>query len=55
MEELKPCPFCGGKAKVNTTPNRGEFYVMCKNGDIEQLRLHITKSKAIKAWNRRPK
>jgi Lar family restriction alleviation protein len=53
--KLKPCPFCGGKAKLKLTPNLRHFYVRCENGDVEQLLLHVTKAEAIEAWNRRLK
>jgi Lar family restriction alleviation protein len=46
-EELKPCPFCGGKAQVNQT-----YIVSCQAcrtfGDD-----YLTEAAAIIAWNRR--
>lgn len=32
MNELKPCPFCGGKAEIRKGNNYGDpphFYVVC--------------------------
>ena len=64
-EELKPCPFCGGKGKLHKyrTFNqeeygiRDKFYVECeeceegKNKDLKMSRWG--KEEAIEAWNRR--
>ena len=54
MEELKRCPFCGGKAKM--TPARAK-------GEPIRVRIYCTSCKttsfwdweqqAIEAWNRR--
>ena len=52
MTELKPCPFCGGKAEVLYT-SKYECFVYCRRGCAEQTRLYKTKGSAIKAWNRR--
>lgn len=54
MVELKPCPFCGGKAKfveLDATPNeepRG--YVRCVEWCCEQSRK-MNKTIAIEEWN----
>lgn len=66
-EELKPCPFCGGKAELacdNTCGNKGSFnwviisFVRCINcGAVGQKfeinRKYSSDEKAIEAWNRR--
>lgn len=54
MAELKPCPFCGGKAEVNE--DSGYFGVCCCDTsciahDIEPL--YDDEHYASKAWNRR--
>ena len=54
MERLKPCPFCGGKARMVESVLPG-FYVACSNvfkcgGRQEQF---DTEAEAIEAWNRR--
>ena len=59
-EDLKRCPFCGGKAEI--IGGEGEFNVRCSNykdvnGDHCPLVMggiyYDTKEKAINAWNRR--
>lgn len=51
-EELKPCPFCSGKASIRL------FYgvrygVFCDCCDARVGGLYIEKADAIAAWNRR--
>lgn len=51
MTELKPCPFCGGEAKVQS------FYknhcVYCAKCNASTMKYFQTETKAIEAWNRR--
>lgn len=60
MDELKPCPFCGGKAelKKETVWTRTEVYVKCTEcwamtksvmADAE----YCANDKAAEMWNRR--
>jgi len=59
MEELKPCPFCGGKAKMMYA-YRGydemmyayQCWARCKKCGAEMAGAML-KSNAIKRWNRR--
>ena len=54
MAELKPCPFCGGKAKLLS--RGGLHYVVCWEKACRitpRTTWHNTKEKAIEAWNRR--
>lgn len=58
MSELKPCPFCGGKATVQTRKDKeaGQtFYgCMCKNtGCCRIPALYMTQAQAIEVWNKR--
>lgn len=52
-DQLKPCPCCGGKAKLNSdifVP----FQVICKNPNCDLAgRISGDKQKVINAWNRR--
>lgn len=55
MDELKPCPFCGCKARVLTT---SDFYyeVLCLNLECKinpATRFYKKEEEAIEAWNRR--
>ncbi len=59
--ELKPCPFCGGKARIRmfrTFIERvhgmdDKFYVTCTGCYIDGPGYHLTESDAADAWNRR--
>lgn len=63
MIELKPCPFCGGKATLDIARHGGSQYdyaeISCKkcgltirrNIDVE----YSAKDEVIKAWNKREK
>ena len=61
MAELKPCPFCGGKAKLTGQYGVGGIYawaVYCgtKPSDFfcgAQVTSPKSEEAAIKAWNRR--
>lgn len=47
--ELKPCPFCGGKAKIVKTYT---IWVKCINCHAS-ANCHSTEREAAEAWNRR--
>ena len=57
--ELKPCPFCGGKAILDHDyAGNGMSYIRCEKCGLESV--HFIKSfevasddQAIKYWNRR--
>ena len=64
MEELKPCPFCGGKAtlrytKANPNGMASNILKLSEKGFVSCLKCSIgTKeysnmSRAIDVWNRR--
>ena len=61
--ELKPCPFCGGKAERKETYKitgsgrlMPQYYIKCGNG---RCGLYVatcnrdTKEEAVEIWNRR--
>ena len=54
MAELKPCPFCGGEAKIVRlfTSTRYDCFVKCTKCDNESG-LYTSKQNAVKEWNRR--
>lgn len=53
MEELKRCPFCGGKAETVGGKTEEEVaWVYCKQCYAESG-TYKTKALAIQAWNRR--
>lgn len=54
MEQLKPCPFCGGEAEIRSYQYifGKQFWVFCRGCGLttpEQL----DEKTAIKLWNRR--
>ena len=49
-DELKPCPFCGGKAEIIS--GVGFFCVSC-SFCCGETNLYNTKQDAIYAWNKR--
>ena len=51
MTELKPCPFCGGKA--HTLKNNAGHYAYCTKC-LNGTSYYGTRELAIKAWNTRP-
>ena len=53
--ELKPCPFCGGKARLHEIASTYHVlwrYVMCDNC-LTSNDNYSTEEEAIAAWNRR--
>ena len=68
MEELKNCPFCGGKAALKAVNKSYGFTLWCQcscgartegycpdtnNADNTMENIDKCKNRAIKAWNRR--
>lgn len=53
MEELKSCPFCGGKAKLSKFNDANPDYFVCCEKCGSSTRAHEDSKEAIKVWNRR--
>ena len=55
MDELKSCPFCGGKAHIEQYMQpKEEWRIMCMNCPTRFGRYAgLTKKEVIKAWNTR--
>lgn len=58
MEELKPCPFCGGREIIIRQVlyagiDKPRFYAQCQKCFAQTAIGWSTKSGAVKAWNRR--
>lgn len=57
-EQLKPCPFCGGKPKIQTWVTDLETYYIawCRKCEVSPCTARHTNIKyAVKAWNKRGK
>jgi len=53
-EELKPCPFCGGKCCICPVTIEEDFWVAhCMDCDCRIWGEIKTKEEAIEAWNTR--
>lgn len=52
IESLKFCPFCGGKARLESS--HGFNYCLCKNCEAEYPASFDEGKKADTAWNTRP-
>ena len=58
LTNLKPCPFCGGDAKLKTIIDSDHYiyYVKCSNTRCKvraYTLVYRKKHEAIQAWNRR--
>lgn len=59
MTELKPCPFCGGKARLVSGASKQKqgisplaWQVICTHGCVA-MPIEFSDHDAINAWNRR--
>lgn len=57
MDELKPCPFCGGEAVIRVLMGKEYICPIHRKGCLIQIDTWLQSSepikKQIKAWNRR--
>lgn len=58
MEQLKPCPYCGGKAYIDTFSGNWHIEAFHKKDCIVRPNTFLGSSnhsiaKQVKAWNRR--
>ena len=51
-DKLKPCPFCGGEAKIRCVGLDG-WRIICKKGCCTVGDSLMDEEVAIKAWNKR--
>ena len=59
MDELKPCPFCGGEAGIQRIDDFGLFYIVCGNcgaqvcSDTPDYFEEFSMKDLYDKWNRR--
>lgn len=53
MNNLKPCPFCGGEAEIMVDELAGKYLPYCETCDGMIERWFNTEEEAAAAWNRR--
>ena len=55
--KLKPCPFCGGEAKINVLflPNSKKWKIVHSCVIKEPICYFGSEREAVEAWNRRVK
>ncbi len=53
MDELKPCPFCGGKAILQSAPPQDNYFVSCRKCGATTMKYFPGKEEAAVMWNRR--
>lgn len=55
-EDLKPCPFCGGKAEILPDESFKDYWnVQCSNDKCGAMVADVSQRHAVLNWNRRVK
>lgn len=49
---LAPCPFCGGPAEVSHLVDENDYFVHCRDCEVQQIAIHSHEA-AIELWNNR--
>lgn len=54
-DKLKPCPFCGGEAHIDTSTSLRDYVVYCEGCDTYFAldAYSATEHDLVAAWNRR--
>jgi Lar family restriction alleviation protein len=52
-DELKPCPFCGGKPVLLSNDLSKPFKIYCFDCEVIQCKGFNEEKYAIEAWNKR--
>lgn len=56
MNELRPCPFCGGNAEFDYVEIRLKWFTKVKCKTCKgQTNIYKDEESAVEAWNRREK
>jgi Lar family restriction alleviation protein len=53
MDNLKPCPFCGGEAKMWFNLETDNYEIECQKCFCDVQQHFGCKDEAIEAWNKR--
>lgn len=54
LPQLKPCPFCGGKAQLKPMGGKGSTHAWIECSKCEaEINWYTTLEAAIEAWNQR--
>ena len=53
MDNLKPCPFCGGEARICKYHGQDKYFVVCELCGASVGNASATRDAAKNAWNTR--
>jgi Lar family restriction alleviation protein len=49
---LLPCPFCGGEAELGNLVDEDDYFVQCKDCEVQQIANYKPRV-AVRRWNQR--